>query len=84
MLDAMGWAATAVSLSSYLFRSTVTLRRVQALASAIWIIYGLLIHAQPLVAANVLVGGVAMYSSLMESRRARLSEKVSSAANAQM
>ena len=38
--------------------------RVQATAALLWVIYGVTIHALPVVVANVVVAGVAVGSSL--------------------
>jgi hypothetical protein len=59
----IGWAATAMTITSYFCRNQVTLRRVQAGAALVWMTYGFLIHAPPIVAANVLVASVAAWSS---------------------
>jgi hypothetical protein len=61
MLDAIGWIATAVFSASYFVRQDA-LRRFQAAAAVLWIAYGVAIHAVPVVAANVLVAGAALYS----------------------
>ena len=63
MLSWIGWVATALFASSYLCKRQVTLRRTQAAAAVLWVIYGLLIHALPVVVANALVASVALYSS---------------------
>ena len=63
MLDWLGWVATAVFASSYLFREPKRLRRIQAVAACLWVGYGVLIHALPVIAANLIVAGVAMVSS---------------------
>ncbi len=63
MLDWIGWVATAVFASSYLCRDQMTLRRVQALAACLWVVYGTIIHAPPVVVANLVVAGVAAFSS---------------------
>jgi hypothetical protein len=62
-LDWIGWIATAVFASSYLFKQPLALRRVQAAAALLWVIYGLIIHAFPVVVANLVVAGMAAYSS---------------------
>ena len=62
-LDWIGWVATAVFASSYLFKQPLLLRRVQAGAALLWVIYGLIIHAFPVVVANLVVAGMAVYSS---------------------
>ena len=63
MLSWIGWVATAVFASSYLCKRPATLRRVQAAAAVLWLVYGLLIHALPVVVANAIVAGVALFSS---------------------
>lgn len=73
MLSAIGWVATAVFSSSYFFREATTLRRIQALAALLWVVYGLLIGALPVVAANVIVAAAAVYSSI--TARATAAEK---------
>lgn len=63
MLDAVGWIATAVFSASYFFRQPAALRRIQATAACLWVAYGLMIRAFPVVAANVIVAAAALYSS---------------------
>lgn len=63
MIDWLGWLATAVFLTSYFTKQSATLRRIQGLAACLWAVYGLLIHALPVVVANLLVAGVAIVSS---------------------
>lgn len=63
MIDWIGWLATAVFLTSYFTKQSATLRRIQGLAACLWAVYGLLIHALPVVVANLLVAGVAIVSS---------------------
>jgi hypothetical protein len=67
-LDWIGWIATAVFAASYLFKEPSALRRVQAGAALLWVIYGVIIHAFPVVVANVVVAGMAVYSSLPVAR----------------
>lgn len=62
-LSWIGWVATAVFASSYIFKNPLTLRRVQAGAAILWIAYGLLINAMPVVIANLIVALMALYSS---------------------
>ena len=57
MLDTIGWIATAVFSTSYFFRQPAALRRIQAAAACLWIIYGVALHAFPVIAANVIVAG---------------------------
>ena len=63
MSDAIGWVATALTAGSYFTRRQALLRRTQAGAAALWLVYGALIHSMPVVTANVIVGGVALWSS---------------------
>jgi Bacterial inner membrane protein len=64
MTDWIGWVATAIFLASYACKSPRTLRLVQAGAALLWVAYGAVLHATPIVVANLLVAGVAVYSSL--------------------
>jgi hypothetical protein len=64
MFEWIGWVATATFASSYFFRRPDVLRRIQALAALMWISYGAIIHAAPVIVANVVVAAVAIYSSL--------------------
>lgn len=63
MVDTIGWLATAVFLTSYFAKQSTTLRRIQGVAAGLWVLYGVLIHALPIIVANVLVAGVAIASS---------------------
>ena len=72
MIDWIGWLATAVFVSSYFTKRSATLRRVQGLAACLWAVYGALIHALPVIVANLIVAGVAIGSSFR--RRAALVE----------
>jgi hypothetical protein len=63
MIDAIGWVATAVFAASYFCRRPGTLRRVQALAAGLWLVYGILMHAPPVIAANLIVATLALASS---------------------
>jgi hypothetical protein len=71
MLSWIGWAATALFASSYLCKRQVTLRRTQAAAAVLWVVYGLFIHAFPVVVANALVASVALYSSFRRPAESR-------------
>jgi uncharacterized protein with PQ loop repeat len=68
----IGWVATAVFASSYLCREAASLRRVQAAAAVLWVVYGVLIQAAPVIVANLIVAGVALVSSLRLSRPPRI------------
>ena len=64
MADAIGWIATAVFASSYFCRQTSSLRRVQALAALLWLVYGVLMKAPPVIVANLIVATLALVSSV--------------------
>jgi hypothetical protein len=68
MLAWIGWVATAVFAGSYLCKDQAALRRVQAAAAVLWVAYGALIGAMPVVVANLIVAGVALWSSLPRQR----------------
>jgi inner membrane protein len=73
--DWIGWLATALFLASYFCKDQRNLRRIQGLAAVLWVAYGTILHAIPIVVANLLVAGVALYSST----RSGAPKKVSSA-----
>jgi hypothetical protein len=66
--EALGWVATAVFVGSYFFRRVAVLRAIQMLGSALWIVYGILIAAKPVIAANVLVFAAAGWTLLRSPR----------------
>jgi uncharacterized protein with PQ loop repeat len=68
-LEWIGWVATAAFASSYLCKQPASLRRVQAAAASLWVVYGLIIHAYPVIVANVVVAAMAMLSSPMMRRK---------------
>jgi hypothetical protein len=66
-VDTLGWLATAVFLASYSRKSQQALRLTQAAAAVLWVVYGILLHALPIIVANLLVTAVAAYSSRTEA-----------------
>jgi hypothetical protein len=72
----LGWIATAVFVSSYFFKRPAWLRAAQMAGATLWILYGLMISAVPVVVANGLVFAAAAWtlaagqrSSLPDGRR---------------
>ena len=63
MINWIGWVATGVFAVSYFCRQPKMLRIVQAIAALMWVTYGFLIRAMPVVVANVIVALAAVYSS---------------------
>lgn len=63
MFEWIGWVATAVFGASYFCKKQTTLRRLQAGAALLWIGYGVLIKAPPVIVANVVVASLAIASS---------------------
>ena len=63
MSDWIGWVATATFACSYFIKSPAGMRRIQALAAVLWMSYGVMIHAMPVIIANLIVAVVALFSS---------------------
>jgi hypothetical protein len=63
IIDSMGWVATLIFSASYFCKDPQRLRLLQALAAAVWIVYGVAIAATPLIVANVIVAALALYSA---------------------
>jgi hypothetical protein len=68
--ESLGWVATAVFVASYFFRRPAALRAVQMGGASLWILYGILIHATPVVAANALVCAGAAWTMMSGARAA--------------
>jgi hypothetical protein len=68
MTDLLGWVATAVFVGSYFFKRPALLRAAQMMGATLWIVYGALIGAIPVVVANALVFGAAAFT-LIRSRQ---------------
>ena len=59
LVEYLGWLATAVFVGSYLCKGSAALKRMQMIGALMWVVYGLVIGATPVVAANLLVFTVA-------------------------
>jgi hypothetical protein len=58
----LGWVATAVFVGSYFFTRPAALRAMQMVGATLWIVYGILIEATPVIAANALVFAAAAWT----------------------
>jgi hypothetical protein len=63
-IQCLGWCATAVFVGSYFFRRPSLLRSVQMGGALLWVTYGVLINASPVIVANVLVFSAAAWTAL--------------------
>jgi hypothetical protein len=61
--DWIGWIATAIFAVSYFCKRATTLRWVQGIAALVWISYGVVINAPPVILANAIVAALAGYSA---------------------
>jgi len=68
LADGLGWAATATFCTSYLFVRPVALRSAQMLGALLWLLYGVVIGAAPVIVANVLVMAAAGWTALRAAR----------------
>ena len=68
MTDWIGWAATLVCCGSYFFRNPTRLRYVQAVSAMLWMTYGFLLHAAPVIVANIFVASLALGSTRLTRR----------------
>ena len=62
--EMLGWIATAVFVSSYFFKRPALLRAAQMVGACLWILYGVLSGAIPVVVANGLVFAAAAWTLL--------------------
>jgi hypothetical protein len=68
IVDYLGWIATAVFVMSYFFKSSAALRSFQMAGAVLWIAYGVIISASPVIVANVLVFSAAALTALRARR----------------
>jgi Bacterial inner membrane protein len=66
-VDVLGWAATAIFVASYFCARPAVLRAVQMLGAAMWVTYGAIIGAWPVMVANVLVFSAAAWTAARKS-----------------
>jgi len=69
MIETLGWIATTVFVASYFFSRPGSLRAAQMAGAILWIVYGFLIGAVPVIAANVLVFSAATWTLGRQWRR---------------
>jgi hypothetical protein len=69
----LGWGATAVFVGSYFCTRPRALRAMQMAGALMWIVYGVLIGASPVIVANVLVFAAAAWTVTSMGRVARSS-----------
>jgi len=60
--EMLGWIATGVFVGSYFFKRPALLRAAQMLGACLWIVYGVMIQAIPVVVANGLVFAAAAWT----------------------
>jgi hypothetical protein len=65
--DLLGWAATAVFVASYFFARPSLLRGAQMMGALLWLIYGVMINATPVIVANVLVFSAAAWTAFRKA-----------------
>jgi hypothetical protein len=63
----LGWSASAVFAVSYFIRDSVRLRIVQSIAAVLWTLYGIVLHAPPIIVANIIVATLAIASAYREN-----------------
>ncbi len=64
VIEYLGWTATAIFVGSYFCSRASLLRGVQMLGALLWIVYGVLIKASPVIVANGLVFAAAAWTML--------------------
>jgi hypothetical protein len=67
--ELVGWLATAVFVGSYFAGTASSLRRLQMAGAFIWMVYGLLLEATPVIAANLLVLAAAAWTARRKPAR---------------
>ena len=73
--ESLGWLAMVAFSASYLCKNAVALRRAQAGAAGVWVLYGLASGAAPVVFANVVVVFMAVVYPVIKARLERPTEE---------
>jgi hypothetical protein len=68
-VEYLGWGATAVFVGSYFCLRPSLLRGVQMAGALLWVIYGVLINASPVIVANILVFSAAAWTMIRAKAR---------------
>jgi hypothetical protein len=68
LIDCLGWSATLIFVASYFFKGAEAIRRVQMAGAILWMAYGAVMHAPPVIVANLLV----LVAAAWTARRSRL------------
>jgi hypothetical protein len=68
MTETLGWVATALFVGSYFAGGKQRLLAIQLFGALLWLVYGVLIRAAPVVVANVLVAGAAAFNAVRAAR----------------
>ena len=66
--ESLGWLAMVAFAASYLCKNAVALRRAQAGAATIWILYGLASGTAPVVVSNAVVAFMAVVYPAIKQR----------------
>jgi hypothetical protein len=69
--ECLGWSATAVFVGSYFFKRPSHLRGAQMFGALLWLVYGLSIHATPVIFANILVFAAAAWTAFRAARSSK-------------
>lgn len=64
MAELTGWVATVVFALSYFFREQRQLLLMQSLAASLWIVYGTMIGALPVIISNIVIAVIALAALL--------------------
>ena len=68
-VEYLGWGATAFFVGSYFCLRPSLLRGVQMAGALLWVIYGVLINASPVIVANILVFSAAAWTMIRARSR---------------
>jgi hypothetical protein len=55
-IEAIGWVAMAITVSSFLFSEMKTLRIVNFIGCLVWMLYGTLLISVPIILTNMVIG----------------------------
>lgn len=72
LADTIGWTATAVFTASYFASGHRRLRRIQMAGASLWLTYGVVMQAPPVIGSNILVLSAACWAEHRDRRGRRV------------
>jgi hypothetical protein len=61
IFEIIGWVATGFTMLSFMVNKMLFLRVLNLIACAVWVVYGVLTHMNPVIATNTAIAGIHLF-----------------------